>query len=216
MGELTDTLKNNYKKLNWQIKKYLIESLTDHLLDKDNWSMIRETLLKHDDIVVRVESAHDLLIIATEEHPVWSVRQFSANLREKGKKLLSIKKGEAGLELVDIFIEGYSDDTSTYEIDPIGYDKYREITVSYVSYWGLNNAVYRGIDISAAIPMLLKQLSDKSEWYRTRSRDLIKDYIEKEPENVEVVANLIGFVKGDSMEFNEIQKLVDIHLKKKK
>jgi len=215
MGELTDILKNKFKRINWQIKKYLIESLTDHLLDKDSWPMIREVLLKHEDIVVRVEAAHDLLIIATEEYPVWSVRHFSSNLKEKGKKLLSIEKGKAGLELVDIFIEGYSDKTRTYEIDPIGYDKYRKITVSYVSYWGLNNAIYRGIDISEAIPMLLKKLIDEDKWYRTRSRDLIKDYIEKEKENVEVVANLIVFVKGESEEFTEIQKLVDKGLKKK-
>lgn len=141
--------------LNWHIKKYIIETLTDYYLLGNDWYSLEKSLLRHEDPVVRLETASDLLYITREEYPVWSIRYFNEKLKKAGRRYIS--RGKKWPVIVDVLrgiFQSESGETFYCHID--GYYKFTTFSVAVDL---LGTAAYRKIDITEAIPDMLKLFS---------------------------------------------------------
>lgn len=189
VASLMFSLANEWEGMNWQIKKYHIEFLSDHFLLNNDWEGIRSHLLMHKDAVVKVETALDLLYIITEEYPVWCVRYFSNELKENAQYLLSIDNPTNLQELIWAFVENMSNTEISYALD--SFSGYRKVNLQYQCYTALSNAVYRQLDISIAVTNLFKWLTQDHEWYRDNGLFILKKHVENKVEFAQYTLELL-------------------------
>jgi hypothetical protein len=193
--EITSTLISALKKsdkLNWHIKKYIIEVLTDYYLLNDNWKDIKILLLGNNDPVVRVETAIDLLYITTEEYPVWSTRDFNKELKKSGKKYLS--RGKRWPEIVQTFdsiLHAPKGESFYCHID--GYYKF---STHMRAIDALGSMAYRKIDISESTVTLLELFSD-DKWLNKRIQENLYWYIKQKKENASKILDDIEKLQID-------------------
>jgi hypothetical protein len=151
---------------NWQISKHLIETLTDEYLLKRDWEGLEILLLRHAHPVVRIETAADLLYIATEKYPVWDIRDFTPELAQAAQHWL-FHDNHAQF-LVDVFVtvlHAPLEETLAYD----WFFGYRHTQLSVQALSGLSNVAYRQIDITRAVPALV-HLFSQNEWLNTKIR----------------------------------------------
>ena len=72
---------------------------------EEDWKSFQEILLKNSNSAVKVDSAYELLLIATEAN--LGKRYFTKELQEMAKVLLFKKKEKRCSELINIFNEIY-------------------------------------------------------------------------------------------------------------
>jgi hypothetical protein len=198
---LISAIKNNWQQINWQIKKYHIEFLTDHFLYNNDWQSLHSLLLEHQDSVIRVETALDLLYIATEEYPVWCVRYFTKELTKRYQELLMKNKNNID-EIVHVFSKSIYDQDETYSLDSsFGY---RNTTVQYQVYVGISNAAYRGFDISIIVSQLIQWLSHKDKWFKDRALETLKTYAENKLEHTQQILTILNNPKLNKKDIKPI------------
>lgn len=166
------TIRNKSMTFKWQIMKHIIEFLTDSYLANNDWEGFLEALLQNENPVVRVETAYDILLIATESST--GQRYFTRYIQELARNLLFLNLSERCSILVQIFTESLFSDTISYEISVPGY---RQILLKQKAYKGLSSASYRGFDITLAIPSIVKWLSGSGKWYREKAYSLLKELL---------------------------------------
>ena len=160
---------------NWQVAKHLIETLTDEYLLKRDWEGLEILLLRHAHPVVRVETAVDLLYMATEKYPVWNIRDFTKELAQAAQDWLW--QDNHAQFLVDVFvaaIDAPPDETT------LAYDwffGYRPTRLAVQAMRGLSNAAYRQIDIMRAVPSLVRMFS-QDKWLNAQIKSPLINQIE--------------------------------------
>jgi hypothetical protein len=161
---------------NWQVVKHLIETLTDEYLLQLDWEGLEILLLRHANPVVRVETAVDLVYIATEQHPVWNCRHFTKALAGAAQDWLFHRQREQFL--VDVFVNVLQTPRAETQV----YDwffGYRQSHTHSRAISGLANAAYRQIDIRRAIPALVRLFSG-DEWLNKRICEALSHAIEQQ------------------------------------
>src|SRR6185369_6192681 len=83
---------------------------------------------------------------------------------------------------------------------------YRDTSVGTIARFGLSNAVYRGLDITIAVPVLLQWLLDDKQWKREKSIELLTEFIEKKKEVLPQIIEMIP--KPVNKQNKELQKLI--------
>lgn len=162
--DYTNAIKTKSKTLNWQIRKYMIEVLTELYLHDNDWNGFYDVLLENDESVVRVEAANDIFMLATE--PYTPRRNFTGHFHEMAKDFLLMQKNERVQKLVQIFTESLFDEKKTHKPHP----EYRKISVRRRAFNGLSRIRYRGFDISHAIPSIAKWFLEGLKWLRGEAK----------------------------------------------
>jgi len=185
------------QELNWHIKKYITETLTDYYLLNDNWKDLKSLLLSNDDPVIRVETATDLLHITREEYPVWSTRNFNKELKKAGKKHISRKKRWPEIVMVfDNILRSPEGESYYCHID--GYYKF---STRIRAIEGLGSMAYRKIDITPSVETLLKLFST-DKYLNKRLWQNLYWYIKQKKENAVKILEEIEELKIDkNLEF---------------
>ncbi|MCC7138119.1 MAG: hypothetical protein IT460_06770 [Planctomycetes bacterium] len=151
--------------------RYVVESLTDRWLDERRFDDVDAELLGGRDDVVAVETAADLLHLATEEHRVWCVREFAPSQRPAAKEFLSCEQGRHARGLVRSLGARLAAAGTTLQLDSTF--GYREIEVWFAAFLALENAVFRGFPVSDAADGLLLRL----RYPRTRVSESAADML---------------------------------------
>jgi hypothetical protein len=123
--------------LDWQIKRYAVESLCLHFLAAGNWDSLNRLLLANPDPVVRVESARLIVGLGTDDAPVIDLVHAPGGMRSRTAKAI----GQAAhmARLVDVLLElAQSPDGVTMEYDHgYGSSKYRSRSIRSAALYGL-------------------------------------------------------------------------------
>ena len=202
---LTTIIKTQHINLNWQIIKYIIEFLTDYYLITKDWAKFNDILLKNENSVVRVQAAYDILILATE--PNTGKRYFTKEIQMLARNLLFRNKIKNCLKLIHIFTNSLDDESETYEISLIGY---KRIPLNHLAYKGLNNASYRGFDITVAIPYIVTWLSEEDLWHRENGYYLLNELLKRNEEYSYVIRKEIKAIEKRNKEMTKILRLCKI------
>jgi hypothetical protein len=145
--------------LDWQIKRYAVESLCLHFLAAGNWDSLNRLLLANPDPVVRVESARLIVGLGTDDAPVIDLVHAPGGMRSRTAKAI----GQAAhmARLVDVLLElAQSPDGVTMEYDHgYGSSKYRSRSIRSAALYGLVVAAGIGSAVDACVPALVGLLS---------------------------------------------------------
>jgi hypothetical protein len=145
--------------LDWQIKRYAVESLCLHFLAAGNWDSLNRLLLANPDPVVRVESARLIVGLGTDDAPVIDLVHAPGGMRSRTAKAI----GQAAhmARLVDVLLElAQSPDGVTMEYDHgYGSSKYRSRSIRSAALYGLVVAAGHGPAVDAVVPALVGMLS---------------------------------------------------------
>jgi hypothetical protein len=145
--------------LDWQIKRYAVESLCLHFLAAGNWDSLNRLLLANPDPVVRVESARLIVGLGTDDAPVIDLVHAPGGMRSRTAKAI----GQAAhmARLVDVLLElAQLPDGVTMEYDHgYGSSKYRSRSIRSAALYGLVVAAGHGPAVDAVVPALVGMLS---------------------------------------------------------
>jgi hypothetical protein len=145
--------------LDWQIKRYAVESLCLHFLAAGDWDSLRRLLLANPDPVVRVESARLIVGLGTDDAPVIDLVHAPGGMRSRTAKAI----GQAAhmARLVDVLLElAQLPDGVTMEYDHgYGSSKYRSRSIRSAALYGLVVAAGIGSAVDACVPALVGLLS---------------------------------------------------------
>jgi hypothetical protein len=145
--------------LDWQIKRYAVESLCLHFLAAGNWDSLNRLLLANPDPVVRVESARLIVGLGTDDAPVIDLVHAPGGMRSRTAKAI----GQAAhmARLVDVLLElAQLPDGVTMEYDHgYGSSKYRSRSIRSAALYGLVVAAGIGSAVDACVPALVGLLS---------------------------------------------------------
>lgn len=159
------------------VVKYLVESLSDYYLEKDDQAAFSRTLLTSRHGAVRANAATDFLYVATEEHAVWTIRMFSRHQQKLAAVWLQDDRFKR--EIVQTLASCLSDDSETRILDSVLGDVRRGACET--AYFGLMNAFYRNIDAAPIIPALLAALVDPEYSHREIVMRLLEDAATAQP-----------------------------------
>lgn len=177
---------------NWQITKYLIESLTDAFMLAGDWGRLEAILFRHPDPVVRVEAATDFIYLATEEYPVWCWRFFTKELQDAARFFWRRKKTKA--RLVEVLIGVLqAPEAFTRRFENPDYSPFSTYGQAVV---GLGFGAYRWLDISPALPMLAPLLC-RDAWFRQEILHALDDLVKRRPVHVPATMEAIAYAGLD-------------------
>jgi hypothetical protein len=206
--DLSRAIKIKDKKRPWQIKKYIIEFLTDFYLITQDWTKFHNILLKNEDPVVQVHSAYDILILATE--PNTGKRYFTGEIQGLARNLLLSNKNERCLKLIHIFTNSLQNKSDAYEISLVGY---KRVPLNHIAFEGLSNASYRGFNITCAIPSILKWLSGDDDWQKDNANYLLKELLKRNQEYSKILYEELSKSKGVNKEITQLYRQCKLSMK---
>jgi hypothetical protein len=145
--------------LDWQIKRYAVESLCLHFLAAGDWDSLRRLLLANPDPVVRVESAALVIGMGTDDAPAIDLAHAPGGMR--GRTAKAIGQAAHMARLVDVLLElARSTDGVTLEYDHgYGSSRYRSRSIRSAALYGLVVAAGHGTVVNATVPALVQMLS---------------------------------------------------------
>jgi hypothetical protein len=195
----------------WQIKKYIVDSLVLHFINNGDWNGISK-LLKHGDPVIRLETLKNIVRYSTEDAAVIDIIHVPYDIRKKYAKILK-KKGQMD-EIVQVTVElALSDHGYTQEYDDLcGYPEYYRKPVQDVALYCIV-VLAKFADLSKYIPQLVDLLSENKHLNYMVSWAL-GSIAEQNKENAKLILKLIKNKKsqiGDIIsQDEEIQRLLKL------
>lgn len=175
ISAMETAVRNGTTGLNWHIRKYMVEILTDHYLVQNNTRGFTNILLCAPDPVIRFETAGDLLYMKAEEYPAWCERSFTKNIHAAARKLLAHEKNGLIKQIVKALSDCLESDGTGLKHDPLfGYDERR---ISQMASSELEYLAGSGVDIGEAVPRLVMHLGDENAYDRSSAGDTLLKYM---------------------------------------
>jgi hypothetical protein len=145
--------------LDWQLKRYALESLCFHFLAIGDWASLSQVMLTNPDPVIRVESARLIIGLGADDAPAIDLVHAPGGMRTRLAKEIAEPAHMA--ELTAVMLElSRSANGVTLEYDHgFGSSRYYARSVRSSALYGLVVAAGQGTTVDAAVPVLVGMLS---------------------------------------------------------
>jgi hypothetical protein len=145
--------------LDWQLKRYALESLCFHFLAISDWASLSQVMLTNRDPVIRVESARLIIGLGADDAPAMDLVHAPGGMRTRLAREIAEPAHVA--ELTAVLLElSQSADGVTMEYDHgFGSSTYYTRSIRSSALYGLVVAAGHGTAVDAAVPVLVGMLS---------------------------------------------------------
>jgi len=187
----------------WHIKKYIVETLSDYYIENGDWDKLTEMLLTHQDPVIKIETASDIIDILTIKYHIFPMRFFTEEQKESLKEHY-INDGNIP-KVNKVLVEGMTEKgTAEFFNTVTGYSKGLIAGRAGVA---IGHAIYYDIDIKSSIIGLLNYaVFNEEKRVRDYAAAKLVQYLEKNVDHAQIVKEHLGEYENEKKteQFNEV------------